>query len=59
MPNLNDANQAAVPNSSDAQQLLMRDGGLLDQTHQELLREGSGEHDLARAFLAVIEAAAR
>jgi hypothetical protein len=31
-PNLNDANQAAVPNSSDAQQLLMRDGGLLDQT---------------------------
>jgi hypothetical protein len=31
-PNLNDANQAAVPNSSDAQQLLMRDGALLDQT---------------------------
>jgi ABC-2 type transport system ATP-binding protein len=39
--------------------LLMRDGALLDQTTPERLRERTGEQDLGRAFLAVIEAAAR
>ena len=37
--------------------LLMRDGALLDQTTPQALRERTGEHDLGRAFLAVIEAA--
>jgi ABC-2 type transport system ATP-binding protein len=37
--------------------LLMRDGALLDQTTPEALRERTGEHDLGRAFLAVIEEA--
>jgi ABC-2 type transport system ATP-binding protein len=39
--------------------LLMRDGFLLSQTTPDELRERTGEHDLGRAFLAVIEAAAR
>jgi ABC-2 type transport system ATP-binding protein len=39
--------------------LLMRDGSLLDQTTPRLLRERTGEQDLGRAFLAVIEAAGR
>ena len=39
--------------------LLMREGALLDQTTPQLLRDRTGEHDLGRAFLAVIEAAAR
>jgi ABC-2 type transport system ATP-binding protein len=38
--------------------LLMRDGHLLDQTTPQALRERTGEHDLGRAFLAVIKAAA-
>jgi ABC-2 type transport system ATP-binding protein len=37
--------------------LLMRDGSLLDQTTPQELRDRTGEHDLGRAFLAVIEAA--
>jgi ABC-2 type transport system ATP-binding protein len=37
--------------------LLMRDGALLDQTTPQELRERTGEDDLGRAFLAVIEAA--
>jgi ABC-2 type transport system ATP-binding protein len=37
--------------------LLMRDGALLDQTTPQRLRERTGEQDLGRAFLAVIEAA--
>jgi ABC-2 type transport system ATP-binding protein len=37
--------------------LLMRDGALLEQTTPERLRRDTGEQDLARAFLAVIEAA--
>jgi ABC-2 type transport system ATP-binding protein len=37
--------------------LLMRDGALLDQTTPEELRARTGEDDLGRAFLAVIEAA--
>ena len=41
------------------QLLLMRDGSLLSQTTPDELRDRTGEHDLGRAFLAVIEAAAR
>jgi ABC-2 type transport system ATP-binding protein len=36
--------------------LLMRDGSLLDQMTPQALRDRTGEHDLGRAFLAVIEA---
>jgi ABC-2 type transport system ATP-binding protein len=36
--------------------LLMRDGALLGQSTPEQLRERTGEHDLGRAFLAMIEA---
>jgi ABC-2 type transport system ATP-binding protein len=39
--------------------LLMRDGSLLDQTTPQSLRDRTGEHDLGRAFLAVIESATR
>jgi len=39
--------------------LLMRDGSLLDHTTPQMLRDRTGEHDLGRAFLAVIEAAAQ
>jgi ABC-2 type transport system ATP-binding protein len=39
--------------------LLMRDGALLAQTTPQALRERTGEQDLGRAFLAVIEAASR
>jgi ABC-2 type transport system ATP-binding protein len=35
--------------------LLMRDGALLQQTTPERLREQTGEQDLGRAFLAIIE----
>jgi ABC-2 type transport system ATP-binding protein len=38
--------------------LLMREGTLLEQTTPERLRTQTGEHDLGRAFLAVIEQAA-
>ncbi len=38
--------------------LLMRDGRLLEQTTPERLRRETGEQDLGRAFLAVIERAA-
>ncbi len=38
--------------------LLMREGALLEQTTPEQLRAQTGEHDLGRAFLAVIERAA-
>jgi len=38
--------------------LLMREGALLEQTTPEHLRQQTGEHDLGRAFLAVIEQAA-
>jgi ABC-2 type transport system ATP-binding protein len=37
--------------------LLMRDGALLDQTTPQRLRDRTGEHDLGRAFLAVIKEA--
>jgi ABC-2 type transport system ATP-binding protein len=37
--------------------LLMREGDLLEQTTPQMLREHTGEQDLGRAFLAVIEAA--
>jgi ABC-2 type transport system ATP-binding protein len=37
--------------------LLMRDGALLDQTTPHRLRDRTGEHDLGRAFLAVIREA--
>ena len=37
--------------------LLMRDGSLLDRTTPQELRERTGEDDLGRAFLAVIEEA--
>jgi ABC-2 type transport system ATP-binding protein len=37
--------------------LLMREGALLEQTTPQVLRERTGEHDLGRAFLAVIQAA--
>ena len=37
--------------------LLMREGTLLEQTTPERLREQTGEQDLGRAFLAVIERA--
>jgi ABC-2 type transport system ATP-binding protein len=37
--------------------LLMRDGSLLAQTTPQMLRDRTGEPDLGRAFLAVIEAA--
>jgi ABC-2 type transport system ATP-binding protein len=36
--------------------LLMRDGALLEQTTPERLRQDTGQQDLARAFLAVIQA---
>jgi len=39
--------------------LLMRDGLILRETTPEALRAETGEHDLGRAFLAVIKAAAR
>jgi ABC-2 type transport system ATP-binding protein len=39
--------------------LLMRDGQLLEQTTPQALRDRTGEDDLGRAFLAVIEAAER
>ena len=39
--------------------LLMRDGQLLEQTTPQTLRDRTGEDDLGRAFLAVIEAAER
>jgi ABC-2 type transport system ATP-binding protein len=39
--------------------LLMRDGSVLEQTTPEELRAHTGEQDLGRAFLAVIEAAER
>jgi ABC-2 type transport system ATP-binding protein len=39
--------------------LLMRDGSLLDQTTPQALRDRTGEHDLGRAFLAVIQASDR
>ena len=39
--------------------LLMRDGRLLEQTTPQTLRDRTGEDDLGRAFLAVIEAAER
>jgi ABC-2 type transport system ATP-binding protein len=39
--------------------LLMREGRLLDQTTPQELRDRTGERDLGRAFLAVIEAAER
>jgi hypothetical protein len=35
----------------------MRDGALLEQTTPERLRQQTGEQDLGRAFLAVIEQA--
>jgi ABC-2 type transport system ATP-binding protein len=38
--------------------LLMRDGFVLDQTTPEALRERTGEDDLGRAFLAVIQSQA-
>jgi ABC-2 type transport system ATP-binding protein len=38
--------------------LLMREGALLEQTTPERLRARTGEHDLGRAFLKVIERAA-
>jgi len=41
------------------QLLLMRNGALLEQTTPQALRDRTGEHDLGRAFLAVIEAAER
>jgi len=37
--------------------LLMRDGTLLEQTTPEQLRRQTGEQDLGRAFLAIIERA--
>jgi ABC-2 type transport system ATP-binding protein len=37
--------------------LLMRDGALLEQSTPERLREQTGEQDLGRAFLAIIERA--
>jgi ABC-2 type transport system ATP-binding protein len=39
--------------------LLMREGSLLEQTTPQMLRDRTGEDDLGRAFLAVIEEAAR
>jgi ABC-2 type transport system ATP-binding protein len=39
--------------------LLMRDGALLEQSTPEGLREQTGEHDLGRAFLAIIEQASK
>jgi hypothetical protein len=36
----------------------MRDGSLLAQTTPQMLRDRTGETDLGRAFLAVIEEAA-
>ena len=41
------------------QLLLMRDGRLLEQTTPQALRDRTGEDDLGRAFLAVIEATER
>jgi ABC-2 type transport system ATP-binding protein len=38
--------------------LLMREGAVLEQTTPERLRAQTGEHDLGRAFLAIIERAA-
>ncbi len=39
--------------------LLMREGAVLEQTTPQMLRKSTGEQDLGRAFLAVIEAAAQ
>jgi len=39
--------------------LLMRDGALLEQTTPDELRRSTGQDDLSKAFLAVIEAAER
>jgi ABC-2 type transport system ATP-binding protein len=39
--------------------LLMREGVLLEQTTPTSLRERTGEQDLGRAFLAIIEATVR
>jgi len=39
--------------------LLMRDGALLEQTTPDALRRSTGQDDLSKAFLAVIEAAER
>ncbi len=41
------------------QLLLMRDGALLQHSTPEQLRERTGEHDLGRAFLAIIGQASR
>jgi ABC-2 type transport system ATP-binding protein len=41
------------------QLLLMRGGSLLEQTTPQMLRDRTGEDDLGRAFLAVIEATPR
>ena len=37
--------------------LLMREGALLEQTTPQMLRDSTGEHDLGRAFLAMIKSA--
>ena len=37
--------------------LLMREGALLQHSTPEQLRERTGEHDLGRAFLTIIEQA--
>ena len=39
--------------------LLMRDGRLLEKTTPQTLRDRTGEDDIGRAFLAVIDAAER
>ena len=39
--------------------LLMREGALLEHSTPEQLRERTGEHDLGRAFLTIIEQASR
>ena len=39
--------------------LLMREGTLLEQSTPEQLRERTGEQDLGRAFLTIIEQASR
>jgi ABC-2 type transport system ATP-binding protein len=39
--------------------VLMRDGDVLAQTTPDRLRADTGEQDLSRAFLAIIERAAR
>jgi ABC-2 type transport system ATP-binding protein len=45
--------------SECSQLLLMRDGDLLRQTTPDGLRSETGEHDMGRAFLAVIERSSR